>query len=585
MLIGCLAVPMPVKAEELPPVETTKAAEEAGDVNQPEGTTEENGQPNTDTEINDTSDQEQADSKQAANEGTETGQTGENTDNGQTQDTVDGMESTPPDEETGGTAEEDVLSEQQGLKANSWRFRDGEMLMTPQYRSRAGSYPHAWEKVNGVYMNSAGEPIEGALEKGIDVSYAQGKIDWEKVKADGIDFAIIQCGYGNDYASQDDKYWAYNVSECERLGIPYGVYIYSYATNVKMAKSEAEHVLRLLNGHNPTYPVYFDMEDDSTKDVKPEIKGQMAETFCNTVSAQGYDVGIYANLNWWNTQLTSPKFQNPSWSKWVAQYNVTCDYDGEYDIWQATSEGTVDGINGRVDVNFWMNPNKRYGESGATLAVRRGNEYHFKYSLGNGPADLVINYGNSNDIILVGDWDGDGVDTLCVRRGNTYYFKNSLSSGEADKVVSYGRRNDEVYVGDWDGDGVDTLCVRRGNTYYIKNSLSDGAADRVVAYGKSADSILTGDWDGDGVDTLCVRRGNTYHVKNSLSNGAADAVIPYGKSSDVIIVGDWDADRMDTLCVRRGSEYHFKNSIQAGEADQIIVYGKKTDTVYAGKWR
>ena len=518
----------------------------------------------------------------------------------------------------GADTADDAL-EQQDQAENSWRYQNGEVIQKSQfYRSRAAEYPYAWQKVDGVYMNSAGEVIEGAVKKGIDVSEHQGKIDWEKVKADGIDYAIIRCGFGNNYTSQDDKQWLNNVSECERLGIPYGVYIYSYAKTTAAAKSEAEHVLRLVQGKSLAYPVYFDMEDDSTANLSEKLKGEIAQTFCDTITAAGYRVGIYANLHWWLNHLTSSVFDNSSWSKWVAQYNASCDFPESYDMWQCTSSGTVKGINGYVDVNFWMNgdsgnmnpdsggnepdnnpddkpdsnpdykPDSNPGTSqtaGATLVVRRGNEYHFKYSLSNGGADLIIRYGYANDEVLVGDWDGDGIDTLCVRRGNTYYFKNSLSSGPADKVVTYGRTGDVVLSGDWNGDGVDTLCVRRDNTYHIKNSLSGGVADKVVTYGRVNDSVLVGDWDANGTDTLCVRRGNTYYFKNSLSNGAADSTIPYGYATDSILVGDWNGNGMDTLCVRRDNEYHFKNSIQSGGADKIILYGRKDDVTYAGKWK
>lgn len=489
--------------------------------------------------------------------------------------------------------EQDGLQEQNEVMKNSWRYQNGELISLPQLKSRSVSYPYAWQKVNGVYVNSIGNPIKGAVRKGIDVSYAQGKIDWEKVKADGIEFAIIQCGYGNDYPSQDDAQWVNNVSACERLGIPYGVYIYSYATNIAMAKSEAEHVLRLIGGRNLSYPVYFDMEDKTTVSTSAEMKGQIAKTFCDTVSAAGYKVGVYANLNWWNTYLTSPVFNNSSWSKWVAQYNTTCDYVESYDIWQCSEEGSVAGINGNVDLNFLMEGNStpeipetpKEDIVGTTLAVRRGNIYHIKYSLSDGVADLVVPYGYATDEVLVGDWNGDGIDTLCVRRGNTYYFKDSLSGGEADKVVTYGKADDVVFAGDWDGDGVDTLCVRRGNTYHIKNSFTAGVADKVVVYGKTGDSVLTGDWNGDGTDTICVRRNNTYYFKNNLSNGEADSIIVYGLASDSILVGDWNNNGVDTLCVRRGNAYHIKNSIQSGAADKIVLYGKSNDITYAGKWQ
>ena len=89
--------------------------------------------------------------------------------------------------------------------------------------------------------------------KGIDVSYAQGKIDWKKVKDAGIQFALIRCGFGNDLKSQDDKQFEANVKGCEENGIPWGLYLYSYAIDLK-AESEVQHVLRLLKGKVP-YPV------------------------------------------------------------------------------------------------------------------------------------------------------------------------------------------------------------------------------------------------------------------------------------------------------------------------------------------
>lgn len=245
---------------------------------------------------------------------------------------------------------------QEQLKENSWRYQDGSPVYTENnYRARTADYPYAWQKVDGEYRNTKGEVIEGAIKKGIDVSEHNGKIDWNKVKADGIDFAIIRCGYGSNYTSQDDKQWMRNVSECERLKIPYGVYLYSYADTVEKAKSEAQHVLRLLKGHTLNYPVYYDLEDDKmTLPLSSSMKGKIAQVFCDAVSSAGYEVGIYSNLNWWNNYLKDPVFDNASWSKWVAQYNATCSYKQSYDMWQCTSVGQVDGISENVDINFWM---------------------------------------------------------------------------------------------------------------------------------------------------------------------------------------------------------------------------------------
>ena len=230
---------------------------------------------------------------------------------------------------------------------NSWRYSDGQPVSMP---STYADDPNAWEKVDGQFVNSNGEVIPGAVMKGIDVSEHNGEIDWEKVKNDGIDFAIIRCGYGQDMESQDDDYWEANVEACEALGIPYGVYLYSHADTLEKAQSEAQHVLRLLKGHDPAYPVYYDLEDNITLELSDSMKTQIATTFCNIITDNGYETGVYSSLYWWNDYLTDPVFNN--WSRWVAQWNPTCDYQGEYDLWQCSSTGQVDGINGNVDLNF-----------------------------------------------------------------------------------------------------------------------------------------------------------------------------------------------------------------------------------------
>ena len=210
-----------------------------------------------------------------------------------------------------------------------------------------------WPLTDLGYVAWDGTVVSNAARKGIDVSQHQGWIDWDLVKAQGIDFAIIRCGYGDDLGEQDDIHWMRNVQECERLGIPYGVYLYSYATSVEHAASEAAHALRLLEGHNPDLPVYLDLED-KVQSQNLEVRAalpEIAQTFCETMRQAGYKPGVYANTYWWTHYLTNPVFD--SWEKWVAQYNTSCTYTGTYKVWQASSKMTLDGTTSRyVDVNF-----------------------------------------------------------------------------------------------------------------------------------------------------------------------------------------------------------------------------------------
>lgn len=194
--------------------------------------------------------------------------------------------------------------------------------------------------------------------KAIDVSKHQGQIDWDKVKGDGLEVAIIRCGFGDDIKSQDDSQWARNIKEAKRVGIKVGAYLYSYATNVTHSQSEANHAIRLLNGIELDYPIYYDLEDENTTGkCSASVIGDIAEVFCNALSQAGYKVGIYANKYWFTTKLTDPRFKK--WDKWVAQYYSECTYSGEYQAWQYSSSGKINGIVGNVDMNWFY---KDYAE-------------------------------------------------------------------------------------------------------------------------------------------------------------------------------------------------------------------------------
>ena len=216
--------------------------------------------------------------------------------------------------------EEDGLDYEK--RANSWRYRDGHLIReeSPALFSMRAAVFEPWTKnEEGQFINSDGVVIEGAVRKGIDVSEHNGLIDWAKVKADGIDFAIIRCGYGDDLSNQDDKQWLNNIKGCEENGIPYGIYIYSYAETDDQAVSEAQHVLRLIEeaGASPEYPVYYDLEDVTVERGGKESIIRKTHIFCNVIRDAGYKAGIYANLYWWNTYLTDDTLN--VYERWVAQ--------------------------------------------------------------------------------------------------------------------------------------------------------------------------------------------------------------------------------------------------------------------------
>ena len=194
----------------------------------------------------------------------------------------------------------------------------------------------------------------------IDVSQHQGTIDWNTVK-DKIDGAIIRCGYGDDIASQDDTQYARNLSECERLGIPYGVYLYSYATTEAQTKSELAHFLRLIKGHKPELGTFLDVEEGGSE----QFCARACRVVCEGLKKAGFTPGVYSALSWWNSYLTEIK----EYTRWVAHWNDFCAYGGEYLIWQYGTE-KIDGINGEVDSNFYYGDFGKSADTKTTAAKR-----------------------------------------------------------------------------------------------------------------------------------------------------------------------------------------------------------------------
>jgi GH25 family lysozyme M1 (1,4-beta-N-acetylmuramidase) len=186
--------------------------------------------------------------------------------------------------------------------------------------------------------------------KGIDISEHNGYKDWNRLKADGVQFAMIRLGYGSDQPSQDDKMFQWYVSEAERVGIKWGAYLYSYALTVEDAKSELQHIKRVLNGRNPSFPVGFDMEDaDGYKAKKGMPSNDTLVSICDTVlngiEGLGHYAILYASLDWLNHQLKSPKLDR--YDKWVAQWAAKCDYTGKYNMWQY-SNNAIDNLDSSI---------------------------------------------------------------------------------------------------------------------------------------------------------------------------------------------------------------------------------------------
>ena len=401
-------------------------------------------------------------------------------------------------------AEDEMSYYEQNDLANSFRYTDGQM------KDRGDANYAARATTNSGWPNDP-----KAIFKGIDVSYHNGTIDWKRVKQSEVEYAIIRCGYGTNDKNQDDKKWEENVKGCIDNNIPYGVYLYSYADTVEKASSEADHAIRLLQGKKLKYPVYYDLEEDKLRDkISKQTIADIAQTFCDKLSAKGYTVGIYANKDWFTNYLTDSRFNN--WTKWVAQYNTVCNYKGKYDMWQCSSTGRVPGISGNVDLNYSYSP--------------------FENSYGGGNTN---NGGTTNKY-------SDGLNEI---EGELYYFKNNRIDTSYSGLAQYG--NEWYYIENGKVNWNYTGLAQRGiEWFYIEKGKLNWNHSGIVEYNNQWFYVERGrlNWNYTGLGqsgndwyyivrgrvnwgyTGLVQRGNEwFYIENGKLNWNHSGIVEYNK--------------------------------------------------------
>lgn len=184
--------------------------------------------------------------------------------------------------------------------------------------------------------------------KGIDVSQWQGNIDFNKVKANGIDFVIIRAGYGREI-SQKDPYFEQNYARAKAAGLNVGAYWYSYAISAADAKKEAQTCIQAIKGKQFEYPIYFDLEESSQLSKGMAFCSSLVTAFCSELESNGYFAGLYCSTGYLNACINE-NVRN-KYAIWVAQWNSTCTYKGTYGIWQYGVE-KVNGVTGDCDMDI-----------------------------------------------------------------------------------------------------------------------------------------------------------------------------------------------------------------------------------------
>lgn len=208
--------------------------------------------------------------------------------------------------------------------------------------------------------------------KGIDVSEHNGKIDFTKVKQDGINFVIIRIGWiGNKENHTIDSYFEENYKNAKANGLKVGFYVYSYVKNEIAMLSAINWIKKQINGKSYEYPIFLDIEDKQIANLSKEMQTNLCKYFCDNFS----NSGVYANLEWFNNKLNVNELLN--YKIWLAQWTNANTHSADFkvDLWQYADNGKVNGINGRVDMNYCLNCNNLNseeitGENGSDEEVR-----------------------------------------------------------------------------------------------------------------------------------------------------------------------------------------------------------------------
>lgn len=217
----------------------------------------------------------------------------------------------------------------------------------------------AEEEADGT-ENTAFEYSGKNARKGIDVSKWNQTIDWEAVKEDGVEFAIIRCGYRGSSTGYliIDPLYEENIIGAINAGIPVGVYFFTQAVNEVEAVEEASMVINLIAKYDVDYPVFLDSEsaggNGRADNLSAEQRTKNHKAFLQTIASAGYAAGIYGSTNWLNGRVDMSELS--SYNTWLAQYADVPTYEGYYHMWQYTSKGRIEGISTNVDLNLsYMN--------------------------------------------------------------------------------------------------------------------------------------------------------------------------------------------------------------------------------------
>nr|MCR4594973.1 hypothetical protein [Clostridiales bacterium] len=327
---------------------------------------------------------------------------------------------------------------------------------------------------------------------GIDVSRYNGDIDFNKAKADKIDFVMIRCGTAYQHQYNKDIKFEENYANARKAGLMVGAYFYSYAVNTAQAKQEAYWCLEMIKGKSFEYPIAYDVEDKTMMDLSVAQLSAIIETFCDILEANGYKVCVYSSLSWYRERISESTREK--YDVWLAQWNKKATATYDYTIWQYTSDGNVNGLPGRVDMNWGYTDYERTVSEGGyngyaknskapktTLAVSADGisvsweaikgvrSYYVFRKTGGGLLDLIATVSNAITYFDTG-----------VQPGNTYTYlivpvNAEGSAGYTETKIVFLNTPEVTLANTKTGIKASWKSINGANGYYVYRKVSGGS--------------------------------------------------------------------------------------------------------------
>ena len=421
------------------------------------------------------------------------------------------------------------------------------------YIDNSGALATSTQKVvldnKPLVVTNASSP-NPVVAKGIDVSTWQGNINWSAVSSQ-IDFAILRLGFST---TLDDQFLN-NAAGCNKYGVPFGVYHYSYATTEAQAVAEAEFVISVLKNYDVDLPIFFDIEDEDQAALGSTAIQNIVKAFCETIKNAGYEPGLYTFLSWFNSYFSGSYYN--SLPKWVAQIQVSsCSYPKGQTIWQYSWTGSFSGISGDVDCNYY------YGEfPGKNTDTSYLGSCTYYPSNATAKITSAVNlrqYPSTNHSVVKELAVGTEVHVTGIYK-NTYgnYWYQVEADGYAGYIDSGYAEVTELHYDDLSvvDPTMSDLALKTG--YYLKGKLRSQYNQMSKVYAK----VYSGE------DTLATPR-----LTSSDTPNAKSYTLNYSTVCDNMIFSDLSAGYYTYELSADVKNYYVNNGTLTSETENVVVW-------------